>query len=599
MPKYNKAIVHAAATAGALLVLAACDATRPAAPLPIQAAPPLRSLTTQQGPGQRWSDLSDTALWAAISERDSVVAIGLKTPGSSTRGVVRGRPTLSRADWRGGITKLQNERSLSISRIDSTHLPVIEGRILNIEGLSRIRRLPFVDFVEPARMKVTYFDGCDDSSGGSSNSSSESSSGASGTPVVGVTSPTGLVDSIAASLLTMNLDKAWQLSTGEGVTVGVTDTGLDTDNPSEWSPTYASAGESNGRSVVAVATKIPWSVVCAHGTKITGLVGAPRDGRNIVGAAYRANIVNVYQADGENPDVTLAANAIHAAATGVPGVYAPAKVIVMAWGEFNWYDNVSNEIDTHYYNDDVMFVGASGTCLLGLSYCPRMDTAVFPAEKEEVLAVSGANADGSRPGDMYDFGTKSGVLAYTDLASTGLHTTSLDNISGSSASTGIIGGIATLVRSRYPSMTNRDVMNRLMATAGVWCAGNNQPAWRDAIVNAYAALGGICIQGSPIGPSQVIFYPGSRADSVITYAVHVSQGMGQISIRWMTGETTSSIQIHVHPLDAGPLPIQVWADIQDLGTSNPPFRKSMLVHVINNTGTSSGGGTCRPPMLHC
>jgi hypothetical protein len=598
MRKTN-AIAYAGLTAGALLTLAACDATRPAAPLPIQAARPATSLTVQQAPSRRWSDLSDSALWAAINERDSVVAIGLKTPGSSARGVARGRPTLSRADWRGGITKLQHDRGLSIARIDSTHLPVIEGRILSVDGLSRIRRLPFVDFVEPARMRVTYFDGCDDISGGSSNGSSESSSGAGGTPVVTVTSPSGLVDYIAASLISMNLDKAWQLSTGAGVTVGVTDTGLDTDNPSEWSPAYASSGDSYGRSVASVAVKIPWSVVCAHGTKISGLVGAPRDGRNIVGAAYRANIVSVYQADGENPDVTLAANAIHAAATGVPGVYAPAKVIVMAWGEWNWYDNVANEIDTHYYNDDVIFVGASGTCFLGLSYCPRMETAVFPAEKEEVLAVSGANADGTRPGDMYDFGTKSGVLAYTDLASTGLGTTNLQNISGSSASTGIMGGIAALVRSRYPSMTNRDVMNRLMATAGVWCAGNNAPAWRDAVVNAYAALGGVCIQGSPIGPSQVIFYPGSRADSVITYAVHVSQGIGPISIRWMTGETTSSIQIHVHPLDAGPLPIQVYADIQDLGTSNPPIRKNMAVHVINNTGSGSGGGTCRPPMLHC
>jgi len=228
-----------------------------------------------------------------------------------------------------------------------------------------------------------------------------------------------------------------------------------------------------------------------------------------------------------------------------------------------------------------------------------METAVFPAEMEEVLAVTGADSNGTRPSDMYDFGTKSGVLAYTNLASTGLRTTTLQNISGSSGATGIIGGIATLVRSRYPAMTNRNVMDRLIATAGTTCGGNNMPAWRDALVNAYAALGGVCIDGTPIGPSQVIFYPGSRVDSVITYSVNVSQGLGPISIRWMTGETTSSIQVHFHPLQASSIPIYVYADIQDLGTSNPPFRKSMPVHVINNTGSGSGGGTCRPPMLHC
>jgi len=191
------------------------------------------------------------------------------------------------------------------------------------------------------------------------------------------------------------------------------------------------------------------------------------------------------------------------------------------------------------------------------------------------------------------------VLAFTNLATTGLHTDAIVNIAGSSGATGITGGIATLVRSRYPSMTNRDVMNRLMNTSGRACRGIYAPAWRDALVNAYAALGGICISGDFVGPSQVIFYPGSRVDSVITYSVHVTEGIGPISIRWMTGETTSSIQYHFHPYDASPIPIQVYADIQDLGTSNPVVRKKMDVHVIDNTGTGGGGGTCRPPMLHC
>lgn len=152
MRKYNNGIAYAALTAGVLLSLAACDATtRPSTPLPLQATAPALRLTTQSSPSNRWSDLSDSSLWAAINERDSVVAIGLKKPGSSERGVVRGRPTLSRADWVGGISKFQHDKDLSISRIDSTHLPVIVGRIINVGALSRIRRLPFVDFVEPTR----------------------------------------------------------------------------------------------------------------------------------------------------------------------------------------------------------------------------------------------------------------------------------------------------------------------------------------------------------------------------------------------------------------------------------------------------------------
>ena len=71
-----------------------------------------------------------------------------------------------------------------------------------------------------------------------------------------------------------------------------------------------------------------------------------------------------------------------------------AKVISMAWGltSQSWY--INDVIDYWHYNHDVMFVGAAGTCPDG--WCPGNDnTAIFPASKEEVLAVTGANQDAS------------------------------------------------------------------------------------------------------------------------------------------------------------------------------------------------------------
>lgn len=130
-----------------------------------------------------------------------------------------------------------------------------------------------------------------------------------------------------------------------------------------------------------------------------------------------------------------------------------------------------------------------------------MSTAVFPAEMEEVLAATGANGSGSRPGNMYDYGTKSGVVAYTNLPTTGIGSNTIVNLAGSSASAGVVGGVAALVRARYLYMNNQAVMDRLISTSGGECAGLNGAAWRDAVVNAYAALGGICITR---GVSQVV-----------------------------------------------------------------------------------------------
>lgn len=107
-----------------------------------------------------------------------------------------------------------------------------------------------------------------------------------------------------------------------------------------------------------------YSPACSHGTRIAGLATAPRYGSSIVGAAYRANLYSVHQADSENPDVENAGLAIHDAV-----VNGHARVVIMAWGEEHWYDNVANEITYHCYNDDVMFVGAAGTCPLGGPYC--------------------------------------------------------------------------------------------------------------------------------------------------------------------------------------------------------------------------------------
>jgi len=286
------------------------------------------------------------------------------------------------------------------------------------------------------------------------------------------------------------------------------------------------------------------------------------------------------------PDASRASDAIHLA------VVNGAKVVVMAWAELWGYDNINDEIDMHYYYDDVMFVGAAGTC--PGSDCPHMGTAMFPAAKGEVLAVTGAASNGSRPSNMYDVGDKwTAVTAYTDLATTGLYTSNLVNLAGSSGATGVVGGVAALVRSRYPTKTAWQTMDWLRATSGHNCAAPN--AWRDLMINAFAAVGGFC--SSRInGAALVEFYSTDPDGRYETYSVNLSGGVGPYSIRWMTGETTSSITQWFHPSQNGEQR-HVWVEVQDLGSGDPVVRHETYVRVLDLTG----GQGCTPvwPEISC
>jgi hypothetical protein len=404
---------------------------------------------------------------------------------------------MSQDQWRQAIISVMSADGVTTVRIDSVRIPYIIAKVSDLKTLSKIRRFPMVDYVEPARMRFIPMElgDCDVSGGLTSGGQSPYN----GTSLIVAPFGSSLPDLVSNNYPDMGIFSAWKMTNGAGMTVGITDTGLDIEGASEFSTANFTSGESGGRTLTYIpilGSPIPQ---CSHGTRIAGLVAAPKNGRSTVGVAYGANVVAVYQANGENPQIDKAADAIaNAVANG-------ARVVVMAWGEFNFYDLVANLIAYFYYNGDVMFVGAAGTCPIGNS-CPRMGSAVFPAELEEVLAVSGADADGTRPENMYDWGSKSGVLAYTNLASTGMRTTAIVNVSGSSGATGLVGGVATLVRAKTPSLTNRQVMDRIIQTSGSLCGGPH--AWRDDMVNASAAVGGPCVWRlvGPLGPFFIANY---------------------------------------------------------------------------------------------
>lgn len=353
-----------------------------------------------------WSDLADSLVWGAGARYDSVFMIGLKAPGAP-RGVWHGEPLVDRTTTRALRSLLLQQFGVRTVWADSLHFPQVEVRIPSLELFSRIRRLPFVDYVEPAKLELLPM-----------------SSGCGPEPltqaVITMRAGNGGSDTLSAMMPQMGIPDAWAYSKGDGVLIGVTGQGIDDSPGAPFGPIHFATVDSYGRRAFYQNTNgsgADASPSCDHETRLANLMAAPRDGYGVAGIAYRSGVYSNYFTD--SPVVTDEAAA--SSAIYYTAVYAFAKVMTLAWGTATGSQAISDAIDNAYYNYDVVLVGAAGTCWSGTDDCPGMGSAVFPASKGEVLAASGSNWNGTRPMDNFDWGSKiEGVLAYTRLATVGM-----------------------------------------------------------------------------------------------------------------------------------------------------------------------------------
>ena len=260
---------------------------------------------------------------------------------------------------------------------------------------------------------------------------------------------------------------------------------------------------------------------------MASVIAGPRDGRNTLGVAWGSNLFAVKAngnpyLDGTNvTDIRLA----------IGDAAAVSKVIVMAFGSQNPWQSIADEIAYWYYNFDRLFVAAAGT-----SIAPGLGV-VFPASEATVTAVSGTNCP-----DCH-YGTKVDFVAHQNQPAAGLVATCLpgqcNDLSASSKSsnaTGVIGAIAALVWSRYPTHTRQMVLSRMIYAASPTGYRNWDTGW--GVPNAYCAVGGWCMQWVD-GPSLV------EATGWYTFEAQHVGGDGPFTYLWDSGETTKYKQTFV------------------------------------------------------
>ncbi len=460
-----------AVLAVALAFLAACsdDAPAPLAP----AAPAASAAQDPQVPGRgqqrpgTLADLPDAELWRYVAAGDGRVAVGLRSPGAN-RGVYRGRVLVGRSEWSQGRAAVAAQRGVTLLRAD-TLLPVLELRLDGPAALAAVRRLPFVDYVEPVfgdpmPQQFAGVGGC-----------------GWGSAWTGDRQYTSSGDVYSQKWTAMNIPAAWALSSGAGVTVGLTDTGISA-NQAQLLSQFAT-GESTGRSVRLFYLTHLGSAYddCGHGTRMAGIIAAPRDGRSVGGVAYRANLVSVRQASG-----VAAVSASDAAGSVRAAAQNGSQVVVMAWESLNWLWQVSDEIEYWHYNRPVLFLGAAGTSGCGDGILDS--NVIFPADMPEVVAVTGITYPGGGVPCGIHYGSDVELTAYLSVPSTGQYTADIVEMGGSSNATAVMGGIAALVWSRNPGLTRDQLRARLQQSGSYYPSRHSKEGY--GLVNALKAVRG-------------------------------------------------------------------------------------------------------------
>ncbi|MFD1931554.1 MULTISPECIES: type VII secretion-associated serine protease mycosin [Nonomuraea] len=239
----------------------------------------------------------------------------------------------------------------------------------------------------------------------------------------------------------LDAKRVWPLTRGEGVTVAVIDSGVDSKHPliplrKEIDFTSTGNGDCMG-----------------HGTAVAGIIaGRYRTDFPFYGVAPAVRLVSLKQTNKKQGDVALLVKAINAAAD-------------MNVDVINISTQTTDQPDlraavSYALSKDIVIVAAAGNS------DPRdKEKMEYPAAYEGVLSVGSVGPGGQRS----EFSnTKSNVAVMAPgqgIISTWPGGLFMDEMEGTSFAAPYVAGVAALVRSRFPRLNQEQVRRRIEVTA--------------------------------------------------------------------------------------------------------------------------------------
>jgi membrane-anchored mycosin MYCP len=285
----------------------------------------------------------------------------------------------------------------------------------------------------------------------------------------------------------LGLRRVWELSTGAGVTVAVVDSGVDARHP-KLAGGVAPPTDFRVSYSARLFQQVPGTGDdCEnHGTPIAGLIAArPAGDDRVVGVAPDATIVPL-RFDGQldqAPDEMIAA----AIRTGADR----ARVLNLSFA-VPVDRPVIRDAVRYALDRDVVVVAAAGN-----ENRSQPGYTWYPAAYDGVLAVAGLD-DAGQPTEESNRGP------WVDVAAPAESLTSLSTggagyvtVSGTSFATGIVSGVAALVRARFPDLPAAQVVQRIESTA-VSLTGGRDERTGAGVVDPYQALTAVAVGPPPM-----------------------------------------------------------------------------------------------------
>ncbi len=287
----------------------------------------------------------------------------------------------------------------------------------------------------------------------------------------------------------MNVESAWELTEGAGVTVAVIDSGVNPD-VSDLTGSVITGPDYTG--VTTRSSSQDWGV---HGTWMASLIAGHGDdgGDNgVIGIAPQAKILSIrvipdrsdphYSKYEREPETTIQqslANGIgYAVAHG-------AQVISMSIGYSAPSAPVRQALQAAYAHGVVVIAssGNSGSADGGSSGAPES----FPADYPGVIGVAAVNSSGDVAGFSSD-------NLSVQLAAPGVSVPAQGRdgdywwVSGTSPACALVAGVAALIKAKYPSLAPDLVATALTTTTTGRPSGGYDSQVGFGIVDAAAAL---------------------------------------------------------------------------------------------------------------
>ena len=301
---------------------------------------------------------------------------------------------------------------------------------------------------------------------------------ASATSVLAVTSPHSVnMDHWQHEV--MDNYRAWDISTGSGVTVAVIDTGIDINHPAFAGRILPNSFNSHTNQIGLLAVRDDEG----HGTHVSGIVAAaPTAFSDVSGVAPEAYIMKIKANDPASPrfftSAALQRGINYAVANG-------ADIINMSLGRdyAAGPDPQEHSVIINAINQGVTIIAAAGNS--------SDNRAGFPAAYPEVIAVSSVWMGPNGPafdGSYSNFGPDIDLAAPGTDVLAPIRGGEYDRKTGTSMAAPNVAGAAALVLSENPGLSPQLLRNRLNNTARQAGMLGGDLRYGHGIVSSYAAL---------------------------------------------------------------------------------------------------------------